>query len=593
MKKLALFLLTLIGTSSIGFTQFITHGPVLGALNSNSISIYIRSEVQSAFTLEISEDSLFTIPLSTEYSTDSVLDNSKICSVQGLEANTVYFYRFIFNGVEDQKMGSFRTAPTENIPSSFTFVTGSCQETDNMKVYDVIPSYDPLLMLHLGDFTYPSYQLPASYPEQWASIPLSYQKRYEEEVMKDKILPFIPLAYMPDDDDNFGPNRTTHFTANYSGSFPNIINFFEVDSISQIERENCLNGYRLFFPGYPTIDSTEGHYHSFKIANAEFFVLDTRSMADSPLDAYQYATDSNVWTFNPPENHSILGQQQMEWLLASLSNSSAKWKFIATGVPFNPRMRRIIDAGVQVQGYVFDIAGQSGTGLRLYSSLSGYWAGYPDDISKLVNHINDNGIEGVIVISGDAHNNVMDDGTNSIFPEMCTSGLSVSSNELAYQMSQYAPLFGQPAVEDSLWNAGGNGLYNENFKNAFGKVRVFQDDSVECCIVDEDNMVLSCMTIYSDGTVFSNAGMKVNVKENYFDFQLFPNPAENILTINCKGQSCKGAKFSIYTITGQDVMHGKIQGEQNPVDIKELPQGVYTIEIRKNSFQLVKRFIKR
>lgn len=516
----------------LNHAQYITHGPVLGGLTDSSLNIYLRTNTSQEFTIEIDQDSLFLNAVLMVDSTLSSRDNSTIIHIHGLNSNTIYFYRFRFGNDVDQRLGHFKTAPSIGESGNFSFVTGSCQETDNMKVYDVMPTYNPLFMLHMGDFTYPSYQLNNDYPSQWSSIELSYQKRYEEMVMKDKLLPFIPLAYMPDDDDNFGPNRSHHYSVVSTGSFPNLINTFSLDTISQVERDNCLKGYRSFFPGYPTVDTTEGHYHSFKIANAEFFILDTRSMADSPHEAYSYDVDSNLWTFEPDMNHSILGENQMNWLLNGLSNSTAKWKFIATGVPFNPSMRRIIDAGVMAQGYLFDIAGESGSGMRLSASLAGYWAGYPSDIEKLVNHVANNQIEGLIVISGDAHNNVMDDGTNSVFPELCASGLSVSSNELAYQMNEYAPLFGQPAVTDSLWNAGGNGLFNENFKNAFGRVEVFGEDSVTCCVIDEDNETLACMTIFADGTVSSYNSINEIEKNISTQLKLFPNPVLDKLYID-------------------------------------------------------------
>ena len=515
---------------SASFAQYITHGPVMGGVTDNSIRFYLRTDSVRNFTIELDTSLSFSSPNSYNNSTQLNLDKSVITDITGLMADTKYYYRVRFGSqIDTVKTGYFRTFPTEGQPAHFTFVAGSCQETANMKVYDVMPTYDPLFMIHMGDFTYPSYQLPNSYPSDYSMVELSYQRRYEELVMKDKLLPYVPLVYMPDDDDNWGISRRYHISAGYTGSTGSVNNFFVTDTISQLERDNCLRGYRSFFPGYTTVDTTEGHYHSFKVGNSEFFVIDARSMADPLFNAFRLDTASNNWVFDPPAGHSIIGQNQMNWLLNGLSNSTAKWKFIVSGVPINPKINFLIEVGLFAQQFIFTISGQNGSGFRLAISFAGYWAGFPEDIQLLKNHIQNNNIEGVLFISGDTHHNVMDDGKNSLFPELNASGLSVTSTELAYQINQYAQTLGIQTVTDSLWNGGGNGLYNTNFNNAFGKVEVFGEDSVQYCIIDEDNATLSCMMIYADGSVSNPLGIdRANPLTHQallpMDINIFPNP---------------------------------------------------------------------
>lgn len=548
-------------------SQFITHGPIVGGVTDNKARIFLRTETSRNFILELDIDSLFTSPLIFNNNTIADLDSSSITELFDLTPNTKYYYRAKFNNIIDTKRGSFTTFPIEGQAANFTFVTGSCQETSNMKVYDVIPTYNPLFMLHLGDFTYPSYQLPNSYPSQWFTIPWSYRKRYEESVMKDKLFPYTPLVYMPDDDDNFGASRTNHVRSGYSGSGSSAVNYFIIDTILPVERENCLRGYRTFFPGYETVDTTEGHYHSYKVANCEFFVLDTRSMADPHSNAYRVDTATNRWVFDPPQNHSIIGLNQMNWLLNGLSNSTADWKFIVSGVPFNPKIRNIIEAGLLIQNIVFTIAGETGTGFRLSTSFAGYWAGYPSDIQNLTSHINSNGIDGVLLISGDTHHNVIDDGTNSVYPELNASGLSVSTTELAYQIAQYAPIFGQPSVVDSLWNGGGNGLNNTNFLNGFGKVDVYGQDSVRYCVVDENNLNLSCITIYSDGSVFNPSSiekLQVLGNNNKINLNIYPNPSKGDFNVSIFSHvMVDDFELEVYELNGKVMIKKNIQAINN------------------------------
>jgi hypothetical protein len=290
----------------------------------------------------------------------------------------------------------------------------------------------------------------------------------------------------------------------------------------------------------------------------------------------------NEWSYNPLPSHSILGDNQMNWLLNGLSSSTAKWKFIVTGVPFNPKIYNIIQSALLAQGYAFTIAGQSGTGMRLSTSFAGYWGGYPDDVNQVIQHVTTNNINGVMVISGDTHNNVMDDGTNSYFPELNASGLSVTSTELAYQMSLYGPLIGQPPVEDSLWNGGGNGIFNTNLKNGFGKVEVFGDDSVSLCVIDEDDVALNCMTIYADGSVLNMAG---NTYKGYLDegWSFYPNPAKDKITLQ---GSClnENSTLLIYDVTGKISQQQKLSpGQLIHYEISLPPymaNGIYFLDIQ-------------
>jgi hypothetical protein len=572
------FLLLLIFCSATTFAQNITHGPVLGAMSDNGLRMYVRTSTAVNFTIEIDSDSMFSAPLQFQNQTLAALDSSVITDINGLAADTKYYYRVLFNSVPDIKKGSFRTFPTEGQAANFSFVTGSCQETANMKVYDAIPTHNPLFMVHTGDFTYPSYQLPSAYPSQWYTIPWSYRKRYEELVMKDKLIPNVPLVYMPDDDDNFGASRTHHVRTAHTGS--------------------------QFFPGYPTVDSTEGHHHSFKVGNAEFFVLDCRSMADPTFKAYRIDSSTNRWVYDPPATHSIIGTNQRNWLLNGLSNSTAEWKFIVSGVPFNPKILRIIQAGLTVQNIVFSIAGESGTGLRLSASFAGYWGGYPNDVQALTSHVSNNGITGVLIVSGDTHHNVMDDGTNTVFPEMNASGLSVSTTELAYQIAQYAPLLGQPPVRDSLWNGGGNGLGNTNFNNGFGKVEVFGSDSVRYCIIDEDNVALSCMTIYADGTVYNptaiNRAEPLSASE-MSEMTVFPNPNNGEFNVQIKSRySDAEAEIALTDINGKLLLLKKIElieNESQTFSLKlgqDIAKGTYfaVIRNRQGAVTAVKSFQK-
>ena len=46
-----------------------------------------------------------------------------------------------------------------------------------------------------------------------------------------------------------------------------------------------------------------------------------------------------------------------------------------------------------------------------------------------------------------------------------------------------------------LWNEGGQGIHNNNFKDAFGKVEVFGKDSIRMSCIDKDEKLICSYTL--------------------------------------------------------------------------------------------------
>jgi alkaline phosphatase D len=512
----------------ISFSQHITHGPVTGALTANSARMYVRTDAAMPYTIEVSEHPNFSTLLSFPDSTLPELDNSRIITVSGLQPYTKYYYRVIIDGNEEERSGSFTTFPEEGTKGNYVLTTGSCQETANMDVFDRMLELEPIMMLHTGDFTYPSYQMNQDYPENYVRAQESWSRRYNEDKMKDMLLT-VPIDYVADDDDNYNGNCAHYRTGlTLDTSSGEVVNGFTMVAVPEGARENWFRSYVEYFPGYEMVDTSEGLYHSFKMGNAEFFFMDTRATASPAPEAYIYDSVANHWTFEPDTNHRIISVNQMNWLKNSLAASTADWKFIVGGVPFNKSLRRLINFGIAAQGFTFDLNGERGSGFRLAASFSDYWAGFPHQQEELLSFIASNNIKDVISISGDTHHNVMDDGTNSGLPEMNASGLSVTNLQLAYWIDYYGQQLGQPHVADSLWNGGGNGVENMNFNNAFGKIEIFEDDSVQLCIIDFEGTTVSCMTIVNSTIASVDEAQSTSAK---FDILVYPNPSDNLFTI--------------------------------------------------------------
>ncbi|MBI1287311.1 MAG: hypothetical protein GC178_06995 [Flavobacteriales bacterium] len=485
--------LILLAFSFAAHAQYITHGPVIGALTDSSARMYLRTTVPDAIiTLHVAHDTSYQ-PVQVYLGRPEVeKDSSVILTLDRLSPNTKYFYR-IFVGQElDTINGWFRTFPTEGKKGEYTFVTGSCQETENMKVFDVIPLHDPYFLMHTGDYTYPDYQIAPDYSSTWDGMTYSYRRRYDEKEMK-YMLRTVPIDYVYDDNDYVGGSGGRYCKNDWHAhkEHGRVINEMVAPEFPAFWRRNTIKGYDELFPHYPLPDTSEGIFHSFKFGNAEFFVIDRNSAKDRPnKDGFVFDEKKKKWRWNPPEGYALFGKKQMDWLKQQIKASNADWKFIVSGVPLNGACEKLIRAGVKIQ----NMSMKGFYGFHMAWGFSQYWAGFPEERYDFMQFLEDNDIKDVIVISGDTHHNVMDDGKNAGLPELNASGMSVTSTELAYYLKLIGTFTFQYRMKN-IWNQGGNGLGNKNLKNAFGKVRIVNDEYVELSIIDEDNEVISSFRV--------------------------------------------------------------------------------------------------
>lgn len=555
-------------------SQYITHGPATGGLTHNSARMYIRTTFTNPFTIEVDDDSTFASPQVINASADPLKDSSVVIDINGLQSNTYYYFRCKFNGNPDVRKGRFKTFPLPGEKTDFTLVTGSCQETANMDVFDRIRELEPLMLIHTGDWTYPSYQMDNTYPDVWATVQKSWQRRYNEYKMKDMLLT-VPIDYVHDDDDGFGVAQNYwNSTDYYVDSVGGVHNYFTVDTLSMQGRYNHMRGYVENFPHYPMVDTAHGLFHSFVIGNTEVFFLDTRSEAVPSHVGFVFNNSTQLWEFNPDTSNYFIGPTQMSWLKQKLQNSTADWKIISCGLPFNKNLDILIAFGVFLQNSILTIGNETGTGMRLAMAFAGYWAGHPYEQKELLDFIEVNQIKDVLFISGDTHHNVIDDGRNAGLPEINASGLSVADLSLAYWINEYGAPLGYPVL-DSLWNVGGNGLAPDtNLNNAFGQLDIYKGDSLRMCVVDEHGVKMACHTLINSSIV------GLEQLPNKMFGTVYPNPTNGQLTISLNDQAGKTTSNALYMINTEGKFIRWISKTVKPgmvitEDISSLPGGIY------------------
>ena len=589
MKKILFLFLTFslsfVLTSS---AQNILFGPVTGAVTSASARIFIRSNQAGDVQVQIDTDAGFNNPLSFNDTIRTLKDTSAIITVNNLQPSTVYYCRYFINQQQDSVTSSFKTFPQPGAAADFSFAFGSCMKgADMTPLFTVMQNHQPDLFIQLGDFTYPDAE--DDFSEQFDLVTAAYHAKYSYPGIT-PVLRTIPVDYVYDDHD-YADNNTSRNTQALDGTYtgPNGLETVLMDApLGSHERANSINGWLDYFPGYNTVDTSQGLYHSFTIGNAEFFFLDNRSARSPNNEAFYYdSTDvSFPWEFTPPPGHSILGEAQMQWLLNGLENSTAKWKFLLSGTTFNKALKRIINVGLGFQRNTLDIGGSGGSGMTMATGFADAWPGFPADQDTLINFIRTNNIRNVILLSGDTHTSAMDDGTNSGIPEFNSScmGVDESKIRLYHIMDSVGSLIGQPPVLDSLWNKGGSGLGNTNFHTSFGKVEVFGNDSIRMCIVDREGTVFNCWT-FQDGFV---AGVKeTNGTKKFNQLEVFPNPASDLITIQF-AELTQGANyvFTLYDISGKAVLSkADITTNTFAVDISKLKAGNYLCTLTEDGME--------
>lgn len=412
-------------------------GPIVGAVTETSAVVLVKTyspeqEVKiELFTQNDVENSIYS------ESTKSLAENYNYIKIpiNNLKPNTTYYYRAIVNGYPSKRWNSFQTFPGEK-EYSFSFGFGSCQQSSysvpDPEIFPLIANDTLRFFIQLGDWTYPDTtqkKYGYRFNEKKDLLEKSYQSKYNNNYpFVSEVLSQMPVVYVYDDHD---------FAANNSdGNDP--------------AKDNSIWGYKTFFPHYELKNPENGIWQSFTFGDVEFFVLDMRAQRNPEKDAFD--EDGN---FNSPSGHSILagyeinGVNQKEWLFNALKNSTAKWKVIVSSVLFNPAYAKV----TEVDSIPEDIK-------WLPTDVADKWAGYPEDVNSLLNTIITNNIKNVFVISGDTHSSFIDDGKNSLIPEIGASNLDVKNSMLDKKLN---------SLGISIWNKGN---YDEE-GHTYGRVRFF------------------------------------------------------------------------------------------------------------------------
>jgi alkaline phosphatase D len=342
-----------------------TETPVVAAMTTSSCKIAVRVSGVADVAVEYADNARFSNSSTTSrVTTSAASDYTATLELSGLNANDIYWYRVLVDGVVQSTsyVHKFTTFASSG-PYKFA-VFADVAPTDRLAAAYRNANLDgALFALQIGDF---DHRNPATLA---AARTMHRDMKDTSKLHGDKFNEYISskmaVVHVWDDHDYCGNDEDKNC--------PN--------------KANALQAFDEHWPTYARPNAAAGLWHSFVVGDAEFFVLDLRSQRDDNGD-----TDNSDKSMLDGDG---ITNDQKDWLKDGLSNSTTTWKFLVSSVTGNPTAR---------------------------PQANDAWRDFSTEREELQDFIEDNSIEGVIMLTGDLHTGgAIDDGTYNGFslPEMC------------------------------------------------------------------------------------------------------------------------------------------------------------------------------
>ncbi len=104
----------------------------------------------------------------------------------------------------------------------------------------------------------------------------------------------------------------------------------------------------------------------------------------------------------------------------------------------------------------------------------------------------------------------------------------------------------------------------------------------------EDYAVVLTNQAVASNNYFGMGGTQLT-NETTSDYDIYPNPVANTLTVTVNGQN---VKYNIYSLTGTVVKSGTISAGNSSINVSDLSSGVYTIKFFDGQKEVVKKLVK-
>jgi len=331
------------------------HGPMIGGVSDSMVRLWVRTPGGVEVQARVASDPKRLeeapkagadqrIAASERVTPAAERDYTATLVVDGLQPDTEYHYGLLVDGEfrQPEREQCFRTAPRPGDPVRFRFAFGGgAGYTPGLEtMWDTIGSFEPDLMLLLGDNVY------SDDPKSPALQRYSYYRRQSRPEWR-RLVAHTPVVTIWDDHD---------FSNNDSWGGPKAHLPEWKPRVWEVFRQNWAN------PGYGGGREHPGCWYDFQVGDVHFIMLDCRYYRTSPK--------------LPKADRSMLGPVQKQWLKKTLASSEATIKVLASSVPWD---------------------------FRTKGNSPDTWNGYRAERHEIFSHLREERIEGVVLISADRH----------------------------------------------------------------------------------------------------------------------------------------------------------------------------------------------
>ncbi|TFB13281.1 hypothetical protein E3V33_02650 [Candidatus Marinimicrobia bacterium MT.SAG.4] len=281
----------------------ILRSPVIGIMQGNQVPVLIKGTQTGLLRIEYHEVGDTTISYS-EWGRLSYTDDLSISIIlTDIGYDKLFEYRIQFGDNTFSSSYQFSTFPASANSGEFSFVFSACLR-DNYtphEIFDYIKPLSPSFIALLGDNIYADKDGDINTGPAHSVLPAlrsKYTRNFDEHFQE--IGSRFPIIAIWDDHDYGQDNSDSTYV-------------YKTEA-KKVFKEN--------FPIYPFAVEDAGIYYRFSVADVDFFVLDTRWYRSSMQE-------------DDVEGKTMLGNEQLAWLLDGLKRSTAVFKIIFSSVSLN------------------------------------------------------------------------------------------------------------------------------------------------------------------------------------------------------------------------------------------------------------------
>jgi len=462
--------------SEVAGTLAITHGVASGDVTASSAIIWTRASGPARMFVEYDADPTFQRPESGAIvQLLESTDYTGVVRLERLSPGTRYHYRVWLEQsgaggpptISESRAGTFGTAPEAPTSGPVSFVFGADLGGDGYcrrihggyEIFRVMQELAPDFFVAMGDMVYADRTCPANGPDGWRNRPGGFRD-VDNLAVDWTNLAQLREIYLR----HWSYNRADASLRAFLAAVPMYATWDDHEVINDFgggwSHWNALNatraGYsnlveagREAFFSYSPIDRDPAQpnriYRSFNWGrHLDLFVLDTRS--------YRSRNDLPDTAEN---EKTMLGVEQLQWLMRGLAESTATWKAVVSSVTLS----------VPTGGPGAAIFGRDGWANGSGGDIASR-TGFERELLDLIRFLDENRIANVVFLAGDIHQaasiryeiDANDDGRPLVFHEFVVGPLSATT-----RAGQNPPL--DPTLNPTL-------LYGEGGFFNFGFIRV-------------------------------------------------------------------------------------------------------------------------